>query len=461
MNPTEKHVETASIPTVAVVGMGYVGAVSAAGLAQRGCRVIGVESNAVKLSLLRSGRCPVREPGLAEALDRARRSGRFEVTDDLTSAVRDADVILIAVGTPSGPGGRVDLEAIERVTSQLIEGLPGDDRRRVVMIRSTVEPGTTEHRIRPLLQSSQPNVAVCHHPEFLREGSALADWLDPPMIVYGCVDADRPAVGSMIEALYQGSSAPRVVLKPGESELLKYACNLFHAMKVDFANEIGALANVCGADGAKVMDALCRDRTLNISTAYLKPGFSFGGSCLPKEARAMVYLAQSKELQLPLIGSILASNEAHLSRQVERVLRHGRRPTLLAGLSFKAGTDDLRESPMVELAERLLGKGIPLRIYDPDLLPDQLVGANQRYVCEHLPHLNLLLQTDLQEALAAAELVVIAKQVPGLDGCHEHGKMVIDLTRGGCDQCAGQWPAAVATSTRSDKTHRRTLPQAA
>jgi GDP-mannose 6-dehydrogenase len=417
-------------PRVAVIGMGYVGAVSSAALASRGCRVIGVEVSRVKLDMLRQGRSPVCEPGVDDAMRAAVRAGRFTATDRIDDAVRHSDIVMICVGTPSGDDGQVDLQAIDRVTSQLGEALRHVKHRVVVMIRSTVPPGTTRDRVASVLRAANPRTTVCHHPEFLREGSAMKDWAAPPMIVYGSDDRDRDEATHAIEMLYHGIDAPRLPLDTTESELMKYACNVFHAVKIDFANEIGSVAAAVGADPARVMDAMCHDRKLNISPAYLRPGFAFGGSCLPKDTRAIVGEAHRNGMRLPLIESVLTSNSEHLRRAVDRILRHGRKRTLLVGLSFKAGTDDLRESPMVELAERLLGKGIPLSIYDDDLLPNELVGANARYVHEHLPHLHLLLRDDLVDALRQVETVVIVKGGDALQGVDFTGKTVIDLSAG-------------------------------
>ena len=432
-------------PKVAIVGMGYVGAVSAAALAQRGWNVVGVEVNAAKLALLQAGQCPVSEPGLSAALTAATDSGRFGATDDLAAAVREAELVMVAVGTPSGDDGRPNLQAIERVTRQLADALSGHRRRCVVMIRSTVPPGTTRHLIAPAIHAANPHIAVCHHPEFLREGSAMADWAQPPMIVWGADAADAAPAAVAIAEIYHGLEAPRLALGTAESELMKYACNVFHALKIDFANEIGAVASACGADADAVMAALCQDRKLNIAPAYLRPGFAFGGSCLPKDTRALGAQARQQGLELPLIEAVLHSNREHLSRQVDRILAQGRQPALLLGLSFKPHTDDLRESPMVELAERLLGKGVPLTIHDPDVSDSsgRLLGANARYVHEHLPHLNLLLRPDLVEAVRQARTVIIAKPIGELSDVMLAGKTVIDLT------------VAPPAAARATPAHRR------
>ena len=430
--PTEKPSKTArpygAMPTVAVIGLGYVGAVSAVKLAQRGCHVLGVESNAVKLEMFQRGRCPVREPGLSRAFGEVYETGRFQATDDVRGAVRRARVVFVCVGTPSDLTGSVDLGAIQRVSRQIAEALVAHPHPPVVVIRSTVPPGTTRMHIAPTLHAGNPDTVVCHHPEFLREGSAFDDWDHPAMIVYGAEHRDRPAVRRQIDQLYAGIEAPVISVGLIESELMKYACNVFHAIKIDFANEVAAVAEAVGADPTEVMETFCCDAKLNLSTAYLKPGFAFGGSCLPKDTRALVTQGQRWGLNLPLIESVLPSNESHLVRQVQRVLRHGRKPTLLLGLSFKAGTDDLRESPTVELAERLLGKGVPLTIYDPDLQLGQLIGTNETYISKRLPHLKQLLCEDLDAALRDAEVIVIAKPMASFARVNLPDKVVIDLT---------------------------------
>lgn len=428
MKNTSKTSEK-TMPTVVMVGMGYVGAVSSAALASQGCHVIGVEVQPAKLKMLQTGQSPVFEPGLQDLVAQMHASGKLDATDDLTAAVKKSDIIMIAVGTPSNTQGQVNLDAINRVTDQLAMALHFETKPRVVMIRSTVPPGTIATHIAPKLKAACPNIAVCHHPEFLREGSALKDWHYPPMIVWGCDDAaDRVAVDQAMHTIYHGIDAPHLPLGSRESELMKYACNIFHAVKIDFANEIGSLAAAMGADPAAVMNAFCHDTKLNISPAYLKPGFAFGGSCLPKDTRAMMGKGREFGIDLPLISSVIASNKAQLQRGVDMVLAQGRQRTLMLGLTFKPGTDDLRESPMVELAEQLLGKGIPLSIYDPDLVPEKLIGTNAAYVEEHLPHLGMLLRNQLDQAIADSQVVVVTKSIQSLRPEQLQGKIVIDLT---------------------------------
>jgi len=424
-------------PSVAIIGMGYVGAVTAAALGDRGCQVIGVEISPVKLEQLRQGESPVREPGIDEVMLRLAQNGKLTATDSIAEAVEQAEVIMTCVGTPSASNGQVDLGAIERVTQALADALENVDEPRTVLIRSTVPPGTTSSLIRPLLTANNAQVSVAHHPEFLREGTALKDFQAPPMIIWGCEEQDKLAVESIMHRLYQGIEAPRRSLGTVESELMKYACNVFHAVKIDFANEFGSLAESLGADPLAVMDAFCLDEKLNLSRRYLRPGFAFGGSCLPKDTRATCGLAMQQGLQLPLITSVNESNRHHLERGVHRVLSHGRGPTLMVGLSFKQGTDDLRESPNVELAERLIGKGVQLSIFDPDLCPNRLIGANAQYIAQRLPHLKLLLTDHLESSVQSAKVIVVAKAIDGLsDILTKTDAAVIDLTGSQLDRPA-------------------------
>ena len=417
---------------VAIVGMGYVGTVTSAALAARGWLVHGVEKDSDKRRRLGAGMSPVREPGMDRAIAAARAQRRLRCTDSVRQAVMDARAVMICVGTPGDGRGAVRLDAIDAVTDELGEAIARMAEPPLVMVRSTTPPGTFDGRIAPRLRRANARVVICHHPEFLREGSGLADWLNPPLIVHGADEADRPAVAAMIERLYAGIDAPRIGLRPAESELMKYASNTFHALKIAFANEIGAVASTCGADADAVMGAFRRDERLNLGPAYLKPGFAFGGSCLPKDTRALAAAAGSSGLHLPLVRSVLRSNRAHLKRCTQAVLDCcDERPTLLIGLSFKAGTDDLRESPMLDLAEQLIAAGVPLRIHDPDLDPKALLGANQAHLHRRLPHATMLMSDDLTQALSHAQVVVVAKRIEGVSDAVLHGKTVVDLTKGG------------------------------
>lgn len=416
---------------IAIFGLGYVGSVSAACLAAAGHRVIGVDLDPHKLALLRSGRAPVSEPGLDALLGRMIGEGRVTVTDDAVSAVRSSDLSLVCVATPSRPNGSLDSTYLERVVRQIGEALAGQATRHVVAIRSTVLPGVVEGTLVPILaaasgRSVPADVGICVNPEFLREGSALADFERPPFTIVGETD---PGSGDVLLAAYAHLNAPVRRVRPDEASMVKYASNNYHALKVAFANEIGAMCAQLGADGHAVMRIFCEDHDLNISPKYLRPGFGFGGSCLPKDLRAMVHVAKERDVATPLLGSVLASNDAHIQRVVTSIVEQGRRKVALLGLSFKNGSDDLRESPFVRLAEALIGKGVPLRIYDPDVDLTGVFGRNRTYIDAHLPHVAQLEARSLAEATADADLIVVGKRVADESALAEacDGRAVIDL----------------------------------
>jgi GDP-mannose 6-dehydrogenase len=418
---------------VAVFGLGYVGCVSAACLAQRGHDVVGVDVSDLKVEMIASGRSPVLEPGLPELVSQQVAAGRLRATTDPSLALAEAEVSMISVGTPSTRGGGQDLQALERVAASIGEHLPKSSPPHTVVVRSTVLPGTTETVVEPRLFAASRralgrDLGVAVNPEFLREGSAIADFDAPPKTVIG--ESNR-AAGDRVAALYEGIDAPLFRLPVRMAELVKYVDNAFHALKITFANEIGVIARENGVDSHELMSVFAADRKLNISEAYLRPGFAFGGSCLPKDLRALVHKARQLELELPLLESILPANQRHLERTLEVVLGLGRRRVALLGLAFKPGIDDLRESPLVELAERLVGKGYELKIFDRAVSVSRLVGANRDYMLEHLPHLSELLVESPEEALADAEVCVVGAASPeavealaALDG-----RQVVDLVR--------------------------------
>ena len=418
---------------VAVLGLGYVGCVSAACIAHRGHDVVGVDTNPRKVEFVSSGRTPVLEPGLDELIARETSAGRLTATTDARQAVAACDLSMICVGTPSAANGSLSLAALSRVAASLGEALPSARRGHVVVVRSTVLPGTTENVVVPLLEESSglrcgEDFDVAVNPEFMREGSALADFDDPPKTIVG---EREPRAGDRVVALYDGLPAPVFRVSLSVAETIKYADNAFHALKIAFANELGTLCKAFGVDSNDVIDVFVADRKLNISEAYLRPGFSFGGSCLPKDLRALLYAARHADLELPLLESILPSNERHLQRTLDLVLRLGRKRVAMLGLAFKAGIDDLRESPLVALAEALIGKGYEVRIYDPAVSISRLVGTNKEYIDEHLPHLSELLVETAEEAVVGAEVCVVSAAEPeavsalaGAGGVH-----VIDLVR--------------------------------
>jgi GDP-mannose 6-dehydrogenase len=394
---------------VAVIGLGYVGAVTSACLAEMGHAVVGVDVDRQKVAEIEAGRSPIVEPRLEELVASGRESGRLQVTTGLAEALRKCDLVMVCVGTPARSDGTVNLEHVERVSGEIGRELASADRFIAVVYRSTVPPGTVDGRLRPVLerQSSlraDKDFGVAMAPEFLREGSGVSDFFEPPFIVAGVRD-DRTL--SIVTELFAGLERPTHALTIEQAESLKYACNAYHALKITFANEVGRLLGAVGVDAREVMQVFCEDEHLNISTAYLRPGFAFGGSCLPKDMRALMHLARVNDVETPVLTGILRSNESHLRLAVRRVLDAEARDVALLGLSFKPETDDLRESPYVELAETLVGKGVRLRIYDPIVNPERLIGANRRYIESHLPHLQEMLVSTPDSALDGVRVAVV------------------------------------------------------
>jgi GDP-mannose 6-dehydrogenase len=444
---------------IAIFGLGYVGSVSAACLAAAGHDVIGVDVEPQKLELLRNGRSPVTEPQLDEWLAAGVTAGRIRVTADTAQAVRDSEVSLICVGTPSRRNGSLDSRYLERVLEDIGGALRGRTSYHVVAVRSTLLPGVLEGQLIPLLERASgrqvgADVGVCVNPEFLREGSAIEDFQHPPFTVIGQLEA---RAGDVLAGLYAHLNAPLHRVRPDEASMVKYASNAYHAIKVAFANEVGALSEHLGVDGRQVMRIFCEDRDLNISPRYLRPGFGFGGSCLPKDLRALNHVAKELDVATPLLGSVLHSNDAHIRRVVDTVLDSGKRRVVLLGLSFKSGSDDLRESPFVTVAEALIGKGLMLRVCDPDVAVGQLVGRNLAYIAERLPHVAQLLGDNWEPLVAEADVVIIAKRIAeaeALAAAVQPHHMVIDLV--GIDALPGAirpWsaprrtPRAAATSS--------------
>jgi GDP-mannose 6-dehydrogenase len=405
---------------VAVFGLGYVGTVTAACLASSGHEVWGVDPDDTKVDLVSRGSSPVVEPGLDTLVAEAVAQGSLHATTDPFAAIEGAEVSLVCVGTPSSPHGDTDLSFLLRAMKEIGQALlaAGGDAPgfHSVVVRSTVPPGTVEQGVVPTLESEigRPvgcgfGVAMC--PEFLREGSGITDFFTPPFTVVG---TDEPGVASAVERLFGFIDRPLHVVPVRTAEGLKYACNAFHALKVSFTNEIARLYRTLGVDARTVMDLFCQDDRLNISPSYLRPGFAFGGSCLPKDLRALLYVGRMNSVELPVLASTLASNELTVREVVRRAVAHGGRKVALLGLSFKMQTDDLRESPCVELAEMLFGKGFDVRIYDPVVQPSRLVGANLRYVESKLPHLRRLLTDSATEALEGADIAIVSSHDPSV-----------------------------------------------
>jgi len=417
---------------ISVFGLGYVGAVTAACLAEAGHRVVGVDANPAKVQTLESGRTPVLEPGLADLVAAGRNSGRLHATTDVEAAVRGSEISFVCVGTPSLPNGRLDLGSVERVCEEIGTALRSKKQFHLVVLRSTVLPGTSKSLVIPCIESSSQkqsglDFAVCVNPEFTREGCAVADFQDPGMTVLG---ADDPAHMAPLRELY-GEITDRVFATSlHAAEMVKYVCNCYHALKVTFANEVGVLCRHLEVDERDVMEIFLSDKKLNISTAYLKPGFAFGGSCLPKDLRALTYRAKQLDLDLPLMRAILPSNQAHLDRAVDAVLGAGSKRIGVVGLSFKPGTDDLRESPSVQLIKRLLAEGCQVQVWDQDVSVGRLVGSNRRFIDEEIPHIGALLSTDLREVINSAEVVVVGVKTPEVStllAAATPGRTVIDL----------------------------------
>ncbi len=394
---------------ISVFGLGYVGSVTAGCLSGKGLRVVGVDVNPTKVDALNSGQAPVLEPGLGALLEQGRRDGLISATADVHAAVEHTDVSFICVGTPSLAQGKLDLSVIESVCGQIGSALGEKRGAHTVVVRSTVLPGTTDSLVIPTLERESGkrcgvDFQVCTNPEFLREGTAVADFREPAMTVIGC---DDEISAEQLLALYEGTPGEVHATSIRAAEMIKYSCNCFHAVKIAFANEIGTLCKELAVDAEEVTRIFTSDTRLNISPAYLRPGFAFGGSCLPKDLRALGYRAKELDVRLPLLDSVLPSNEQHLGRAIDMILRHGRRKIALFGLSFKPGTDDLRESPHVQLVKRLLGEGCEVRIWDPHVSMGRLIGSNRAFIEEHIPHIGELLIDTVQAVLDDAEVVVL------------------------------------------------------
>jgi len=394
---------------VSVFGLGYVGAVTAACLAHAGNEVIGVDVNPAKIKAMESGQAPVLEPGLTELIAQNRSSGRLRVTTDAFSAVQQSDVSFICVGTPSLGNGRLDVNSVIHSCQDLGVALRSKESFHTIVIRSTVLPGTAKSIVTPAIEAASGkragrDFAVCSNPEFTREGCAVADFLNPPITVLG---ADDPAHLGSLRNLYLGTPGQVFETSLGVAEMVKYVCNAFHALKVTFANEIGSLCSQLEVDAHVVTAIFASDKKLNISKAYLEPGFAFGGSCLPKDVRALTYHAKQLDLDLPLLRAILPSNQAHLERAVEAVLVTKRKKIGVLGLSFKAGTDDLRESPSVQLIKRLLGEGCEVLVWDKDVTLGRLTGSNRQFIDDEIPHIGARLSSNLEDVVKASEVIVI------------------------------------------------------
>jgi GDP-mannose 6-dehydrogenase len=416
---------------VSVFGLGYVGSVTAACLANAGHRVVAVDPIAEKVAAVGEGRSPVAEPGLAALIAEQVAAGRLTATTSSAEAIAASDLALICVGTPSRGAGQQDLGALQRVLEQLDQGLRRRSGSFTVVVRSTVLPGTTEKLLGPLVAAHRGRLLISPavNPEFMREGTAISDFCAPPFVLVGC---QGQLAGASVRALYAGLDAPFLATTITTAEMVKFATNAFHAMKICFANEVAELCGALGADGCEVMRIFALDRKLSVSASYLRPGFAFGGSCLPKDVRALTSAARAADLETPLLASILPSNEVQLRRGLAAVLAAGKRRVGVLGLAFKPGTDDIRESPLLALVETLIGKGFEVRVFDRHLALANLVGANRRQLLEKIPHIASLLTRSLRQLQRHAEVLVIGhggQDARRLLASAQPQQLVIDLTR--------------------------------
>ena len=394
---------------ISIYGLGYVGAVSLGCLVRDGHDLIGVDIDQTKLDLIKDGKPPIVEEGMSELSELVANSGRLQVTTDANYALQNTDLSFICVGTPSLANGGQDLGAMIRLSEQLGEALKEKDSYHILVVRSTIVPGAVEDTITPILEKHSGKTCgkdfdVCFQPEFLREGSSIKDYDNPPMTVVG---SNSQRASDILQELFGHLPCKFIATDVKTAEMLKYCCNTFHALKATFANEIGRVCQSLNVDAHKVMSLVCEDKSLNISTAYMRPGFAFGGSCLPKDLRALNKIAKDNDIEIPMLSNVLVSNRNQLEHVLSMIYEYGIKDISLIGLSFKSGTDDLRESPLVSLTEQLIGKGINLRIYDPEVNIARLMGANKKYIEEVIPHISSLMVEDLETALAHGKLLII------------------------------------------------------
>jgi GDP-mannose 6-dehydrogenase len=417
---------------ISVFGLGYVGTVSSACFAELGHTVVGVDLSKDKVELINAGRSPVVEERVQDLISATVAAGALRATMNAHEAVASTDVSLISVGTPSQPNGAQSLAAVKAVSAEIGEAIKTKSGAHTVILRSTVPPGTTDDIVLPILERASgrkagDGLAVGFNPEFLREGSSVRDFYEPELTVIGAV-ADHGA--AEMAALYEGISAPVIRTSCRIAESVKYLSNVWHAVKVTFANEAGSILKSLGVDSRAAMDIFFQDKRLNISSAYLRPGFAFGGSCLPKDLRALLALGRDKNLDTPMLGHVAASNNSHIDRAFEMIANHGKRNVAMFGVAFKPGTDDLRESPYVGLAERLIGRGYSLRLYDPYVIEARLIGSNKDYIAREVPHFDKLLVADAERTLAGADVIVIGHVGPRETqtiAAHHGGRKIIDL----------------------------------
>ena len=394
---------------VSIFGLGYVGVVSLACLARDGHRVVGVDIDRHKIEMIRDGRSPIVEEGIQELIEDVVKNGRVTVTENVCNALHESDISFVCVGTPSLPNGSQDQSALLAIASEFGEALRNKSDPHVFVFRSTMLPGTVEDRLIPLIEQKSGKLCnvdfdVCYQPEFLREGTSIKDYDHPPFTIIG-TQSDRAT--TLLREIFGHLPCNFQITTVRAAEMIKFCCNTFHALKITFANEVARLCEALKLSPFEVMDLVCQDKNLNISPAYLRPGFAFGGSCLPKDLRALTYVARQNDVSLPMVSNILRSNQDHVEHAVKKILSFGERKVSIVGLAFKSGTDDLRESPLVALVEQLLGKGVELAIYDNDVLLSRLLGANRRYIENHIPHIGNLLRPNLPDVVEHAEVIVL------------------------------------------------------
>lgn len=418
---------------ISVFGLGYVGAVSCACFARMGHHVIGVDVSDLKINLINSGKSPIVEKDLDEYIEDGINTGKISATNNVENAVHNSDISIVCVGTPSQINGNIDLTYIYRVCNEIGEAIKSKDGFHTVVIRSTVVPGTIKQCAQIIEDVSgkkhEQDFGVASNPEFLRESTAIEDFWNPPYTVIGtlCKESEK----QLIE-LYSSIDAPIFTLKPEESEMIKYANNNFHAVKVTFANEVGNICKELGVDGQKVMEVVASDKKLNLSSYYMKPGFAFGGSCLPKDVRGLNYRAKTLDLKTPLLSSLMNSNNYQVERGLQLIYKTGKRKIGFLGFAFKGGTDDLRESPIVEIIETLLGKGYELSLYDSNILLSRLMGKNKDYLTGHIPHINRVLKDSVDDVIKESDIIVFGNKSEEFKQVltnMPNDKIVIDLVR--------------------------------
>lgn len=418
---------------ISVFGLGYVGTVLLGCLARDGHSLIGVDVDLHKLDLLRKGQPPVLEEGIQSLIEKAIGSGRVEITEDTEYAVHHSDISFICVGTPANINGSQNMDAITRIAKEFGRAISNRSEYHVFVIRSTVIPGTVENVVRPIIEEHSgkrvgQGFGLCFQPEFLREGSSIKDYYNPP---YTLVGGDSEQSVEAVQQIFENLTCDFIKTSIRTAEMVKYSCNAFHALKITFANEIGRICQKLNTDSHEVMDIVCRDTHLNISPAYMKPGFAFGGSCLPKDLRALLYTAKTEDILVPMLSNILPSNDIHIEHAANMVLASGAKSIGMVGLSFKGGTDDLRESPLVAMAEKFIGKGLNLVVYDPQVNLSRLIGANRRYIEKAIPHIASLISNSYEDVIRASEALVIGqhdeKFLQKLYSMSRNNQLILDL----------------------------------